>query len=69
MFTARYGLGPYITQISFVLKGLNQNMVDDILYFSIKNLKASRKTLSLTVREERRPRVFEIRLPRKITFK
>jgi hypothetical protein len=33
---------------------------------NIKSLKVSRKTLSLTVREERRPRVFEIRMPRKI---
>jgi hypothetical protein len=40
-------------------------MVDDILYLFISNLKASRKTLSLTVRGERRPRVFEIRMPRK----
>ena len=68
MFTARYALS-HIREICFVLKGLNQNMVDDILYFFTKNLKASHKTLSLIVREERRPRAFEIRMPRKIRFK
>jgi hypothetical protein len=45
---------------------LNLNLVDDIPYFFINNLNVSRKTLSLTVREECRPSVFEIRMPRKI---
>ena len=68
MFTARYGLGPYIKQIRFVFKRLNLNMVDDTLYFFINNLKVSRKKLCLKVREERRPRFFEIRMSSKIKF-
>ena len=30
MFTARYGLGPYITQIRFVLKGLIVRVKDSV---------------------------------------
>jgi len=59
VFTARYGLGPYIKQTRFVFKRLNLNIVNDTLYFFTNNLKISRKKLCLKVREESRPRVFE----------